>query len=67
MEIKKRANEILRNLSEENSYIEYKASETQKDKILKTLCAYANNYYDNDIQYIFIGVEEVNDEKTRRF
>ena len=64
-EIKKRANEILRNLSEENSYIEYKTSEAQKDKILKTLCAYANNYYDNDIQYIFIGVEEINDEKNK--
>ena len=33
-------------------------------KILKTICAYGNNYYDNDIQYIFLGVEEVNDENN---
>ena len=34
-------------------------------KILKTICAYGNNYYDNDIQYIFLGVEEVNDENNK--
>ena len=27
--------------------------------------AYGNNYYDNDIQYIFLGVEEVNDENNK--
>ena len=34
-------------------------------KILKTICAYGNNFYDNDIQYIFLGVEEVNDENNK--
>ena len=63
--IKKDANDILANLSSECSYIEYKASASQLAKILKTICAYGNNYYDNDIQYIFIGVEEVNDEKNK--
>lgn len=35
------------------------------DKILKTLCAYGNNYYDNDMQYIYIGVEEINDDNNK--
>lgn len=37
----------------------------QKAKILKTICAYGNNYYDNDVQYIFLGVEETNDENSK--
>lgn len=63
--IKKQANEILLSQSAESTYIEYKTSSKQYDKILKTLCAYGNNYYDNDIQYIFIGVEEINDENNK--
>lgn len=63
--IKKQANDILLSQSTESTYIEYKASSKQYDKILKTLCAYGNNYYDNDIQYIFIGVEEINDENNK--
>lgn len=63
--IKKDANNILSNLASECSYIEYKASASQVGKILKTICAYGNNYYDNDIQYIFLGVEEVNNEKNK--
>ena len=64
-EIKKQANEILKNKTAECSYIEYKSSEQQLDKILKTICAYGNNYYNNDIQYIFIGVEEENTEEQK--
>lgn len=64
-EIKRNANNILLNCSSECSYIEYKSSIAQKDKILKTLCAYGNNYYDNDVQYLFLGVEEVNDENNK--
>lgn len=63
--IKKDANDILANLSSECSYIEYKASASQLGKILKTICAYGNNYYDNGIQYIFLGVEEVNDDNNK--
>ena len=48
--VKKQANEILRAGSAECSYIEYKASVHQKDRILKTLCAYGNNYYDKIIK-----------------
>ena len=63
--MKRRANEILESSSAECSYIEYKASGDQLGKILKTICAYGNNYYDNDVQYIFIGVDEVNDENCK--
>lgn len=58
-------NEILENKNSESSYIEYKKSELQPDKILKTICAYGNNYYRNENQYIFIGVEEQNDENNK--
>lgn len=64
-QIKKHANEILKNKTAECSYIEFKASEQQLDKILKTICAYGNNYYNNDIQYILIGVEEENNEEQK--
>lgn len=63
--IKRHANDVLLSQSAECTYIEYKASSKQSDKILKTLCAYGNNYYDNDIQYIYIGVEEINDENNK--
>ena len=62
---KKEANEYLRNRKFECSHIEYKASEKQLDKILKTICAYGNNYYDNEYAFIYIGVEEVNDELNK--
>ena len=64
-QIKKQANEILKNKTAECSYIEYKASVHQLDKILKTICGYGNNYYNNDIQYLFIGVEEENSEENK--
>jgi predicted HTH transcriptional regulator len=62
---KKEANEYLRQKKAECSHIEYKVSEDQLDKILKTLCAYANNYYDNEFSFIFIGVEETHDENEK--
>ena len=64
-EIKKQANDILYKRVAECSYIEYNKSVLQSDKILKTICAFGNNYYDNDLQYLFIGVEVVNDEKSK--
>lgn len=63
--IKRQANQILESQSAENSYIEYKASADQLDKILKTICAFGNNYYDNDLQFLFIGVEEMNTEEYK--
>lgn len=62
---KKEANEYLKQRKAECSHIEYKASENQLDKILKTICAYANNYYDNEFSFIFLGVEEVNNENEK--
>lgn len=64
-DIKKRANSILLNESAECSYIEYKKSSKQLDRILKTICAFGNNYYDNDLQYIFLGVDEVDNEESK--
>ncbi len=62
---KKEANEYLKSRKAECSHIEYKESESQLDKILKTLCAYANNYYDNEYSFLFIGVKEANDENEK--
>lgn len=52
--IKRDANDILADMSCECSYIEYKASALQLAKILKTICAYGNNYYDNDYSIFFL-------------
>ena len=60
-DIKELANEILQSKKIENEYIEYKKSASFKDKILKTACAFANNYMESEIGLIFIGVEEEND------
>ena len=42
----------------ESDCLEYKASELQKPAILKTLCAFANNYMNRPVCMILIGVEE---------
>ena len=63
--LKAKANEILTHREGESPFIEYKASEKQLDKILKTICAYGNNYYDKDVMFIFIGVEEIKDENGK--
>lgn len=63
--IKKMANSILEKGSAECSYIEYKKSSRQSAQVLKTICAYGNNYYDNELQYIFLGVEEKNDDLNK--
>ncbi len=62
---KKEANEYLKDRKAECSHIEYKASEEQVSNILKTICAYANNYYNNEYSFIFVGVEEVNNENEK--
>ncbi len=65
-DIQRMARDILENQVIENSYIEYKKSVQFKDKILKTACAFANNYMNNEIGLIFIGVEEVDDKDTQQ-
>ena len=63
-DIKKIAHSILENQNVENSFIEYKKSINFKDKILKTACAFANNYMNNEINFLFIGVEEVDNKEN---
>ena len=63
-DIKLMAHTILEQGHVENDYIEYKKSAASKDKILKTACAYANNYMNREIGLIFIGVEEVDDKAS---
>lgn len=62
--IKIMAHELLEQHHIENDYIEYKKSDTFKDKILKTVCALANNYMSREIGLLYIGVEEVDDKET---
>lgn len=63
-DIQRMAHDILEKGSIENDYIEYKKSATFKNKILKTVCAFANNYMNREIGLLFIGIEEVDDLKT---
>ncbi len=62
---KKEANEYLKLKKAECSHIEYKKSEKQLDKILKSICAYGNNYYQNEFSFIYIGVEEEDNENEK--
>lgn len=48
----------------ESDFIEYKKSAIFKAKILKTACAFANNYMNREIGLLFIGVEEVDNKET---
>ena len=64
LDIKRMAHNILENQKIESSYIEYKKSANFKDKILKTACAFANNYMNNEIGLLFVGIEEVDDKET---
>lgn len=61
-DIKRMAHSILENQNIENSFIEYKKSINFKDKILKTACAFANNYMNDEIGLLFIGIEEVDNK-----
>lgn len=63
-DIQRMAHDVLENNSVENDYIEYKKSATFKNKILKTVCAYANNYMNREIGLLFIGVEEIDNIET---
>lgn len=63
-DIKRMSHSILENQNIESSFIEYKKSISFKNKILKTVCAFANNYMNNEIGLLFIGIEEVDDKET---
>lgn len=58
------AHDIIDSCAIENDYIEYKKSADIKDGILKTACAFSNNYMNREIGLIFIGIEEVDDKET---
>lgn len=62
------AHDIVDRCAVENDYIEYKksASDVIKNSILKTVCAYANNYMNREIGLLFIGIEEEDDKETGR-
>ena len=64
LDIKRMAHNILENQNIESSFIEYKKSANFKDKILKTACAFANNYMNNEIGLLFVGIEEVDNKET---
>lgn len=63
-DIRRMAHDIIVKGSIENDYIEYKKSATFKNKILKTVCAFANNYMNRELGLLFIGIEEVDDATT---
>ena len=63
--IKEKANIFLTNRENETSFIEYKKNDEKLASVLKTICAFANNYMDNDYSYIFLGVEEENDDNNK--
>lgn len=62
------AHDIIDRCAVEDDHIEYKksASDVVKDGILKTACAFANNYMNREISLLFIGIEEEDDEATGR-
>jgi len=65
-DIIKMAHDIIDRCAVENDYIEYKKSDVFKDSILKTVCAYANNYMNREIGLLFVGIEEEDDKVTGR-
>lgn len=50
----------------ECDYLEYKRSATFKGGILKTACAFANNYMNREIGLILIGIEELDEDDGRK-
>ena len=57
-EIRKFAIECLINNRIESDFLEYKKSNLQKDRILKTMCSFANNLMNRKLNLILIGIEE---------
>ena len=54
-DIQKMAHDVLERCAVEDDYIEYKKSATFRDRILKTACAYANNYMNREMIMIKIS------------
>ena len=64
-ELKVIANNYLKERAIESDFIEYKKSHLQKDSILKTLCAYANNLMNRSLCLLLIDVEECDDLENK--
>lgn len=62
VDINKTTKEILLARAVECAGVEYKKSSNFKDKILKTVCAFANNIIRNEINFLFVGVSEDSSE-----
>lgn len=62
------AHDIIDRRAVEDDHIEYKksASDVVKAGILKTVCAFANNYMNREIGLLFIGIEEEDDGAAGR-
>ncbi|WP_283171611.1 ATP-binding protein [Curtanaerobium respiraculi] len=65
-DIERMAESIVEQGRVECDFIEYKKSATFKDRILKTACAYANDYMRREIGLILIDIEEVDEEDGRK-
>ncbi len=63
--IKDYAIECIEKGSIESDCLEYKKSHLQKDKILKTMCAYANNLMNRNLCLILLGIEEHKEENLK--
>lgn len=57
--IRRMAHDIIENAAIESDCIEYKKSATFKNKILKTVCAFANNYMNREIGLLFMGLRKL--------
>ena len=61
------AESLVRQNRIECDYLEYKKrSATFKGGILKTACAFANNYMNREIGLILIGIEELDEDDGRK-
>ena len=60
------AHDIVDRCAVEDDQIEYKKSLFNKAGILKTVCAFANNYMNREIGLLFVGIEEEDDKATGR-
>ena len=67
LDIKRMAHNILENQNIESSFIEYKKSANFKDKILKTACAFAKNYMNNEIGLLVLKKSMIKKREKRQF
>lgn len=65
-DIRRMAHDVVESRAVESDRIEYKKTIVAKDGVLKTVCAFANNYMNREIGLLLIGIEEEDDETTGR-